>query len=373
MKPVISYSLMKYVKDCIAGQPNQTAINNLIKVLGMPGVTHFEVAIPINSSAAFEKNGTNPSLLTVEAFTDMVLDCIHNAGYNAMIRGTDCNMEQIFNFSAVSQPPSYWINEATAWLSLHKAHLKNGDEANFFPEADGHINYNGASPIDNGQHNWRADYNQFWQELPVAINQWSTQNGIAITCHTTVNGTSISNATYNGSTFNTQGSDQIVNPQSVAALGGMYIDWYNYANVPTDEADYIAWYKASLAFFQTIHPGATINVQEWGDTRPASVVASDPILTANMCDQIFFPMLKAGSMTELNLWCGWDTAQEGILTADGDNIAWLNAGNMPTLNAKGQALTSIFKKWYGTVTPTPPTPPDPTVPEAFTYTGPITF
>lgn len=374
MNNIISFDLMKYTKDQVANQPNQVALANILAVVknNFPGTTHIAFSIPLNSTAQFKQYGTTPSPLTVEAFTDLVLDAIHTAGYGAIIRATDCNMEQIYNFPLISQPPAYWITEASDWLNAHKPHLKNNDIAAFFPEADGHINYNGYSPIDAGSHDWRTDYNHFWQQLPVAIQEWSQTNGIALQCHTTVNGTSISNATYNGSTFNTQGSDQPQNQASIAAQGGIIIDWYNYGNVPTDEKDYIAWYKASLDFFYNLHGTASnkIFVQEWGDTRgtdSGSIQASDPTLTANLADQVFFPYLKSGEMFGINFWNLFDTPQEGILSADGDNIAWINSGNKPTLNAKGTALAAVFKKWFGTITP--PVPPTPTKPPAFTYTG----
>jgi len=378
MSNIISFDPMKIQKDVVANQPNETAINNILAVVknNFPGTTHIALSVPLNSTAQFKQYGTTPSPLTAEAFTDLWLDCIHSAGFNVIIRATDCNMEQIYNFPLVSQPPAYWITEATDWLSTHKNHLKNGDIAAFFPEADGHINYNGYSPIDSGSHDWRTDYNNFWQELPPAIAQWCESNGITLTTHTTVNGTSISNATYNGSSFDTNGSDQVVNPTSLTAEGGIIIDWYNYANVPTDEKDYIAWYKASLDFFYNLHGAASykIFVQEFGDTRSASVVASDPTLTANLADQVFFPYLSTGEMFGVNFWNLFDTPQEGILSADGDSISYLNSGGAVTLNAKGTALAAIFQKWFGTQpTPPPPTPPTPTEPPSFTYTGNVTL
>lgn len=366
MSNIISFDPMKIQKDVMASQPSQTLITNVLSVVrnNFPGTTHIALSVPLNSTAQFKQYGTTPSPLTVEAFTDLWLDAIHNAGYSAIIRTTDCNMEQIYNFPLISQPPAYWITEATDWLSTHKAHLKNNDIAAFFPEADGHINYNGYSPIDAGSHDWRTDYNHFWQELPAAITQWCSANGISLQCHTTVNGTSISNATYDGTTFNKAGSDQPQNEASIKAEGGIIIDWYNYANVPTDEKDYIAWYKASLDFFHTLYPANyTLFVQEWGDTRPISVISNDTTLTANLTDQVFFPYLKSGEMFGINFWNLFDTPQEGILTINGDSV---------TLNAKGTALAAIFKKW-ATVTPVPPVPTPPTQPPAFTYTGNVTL
>ena len=363
---IISFDIMKWTKDQVANQPNQLGLTNILAVVknNFPGTTHIAFSIPVNSTAEFEQYGTKPSPLTVEAFTDLVLDAIHTAGYGAIIRGTDCNMEQIYNFPSMSQPPAYWITEATDWLSMHKNHLKNGDIAAFFPEADGHINYSGYSPVDSGSHDWRTDYNTLWQDLPPAIAEWSATNGITLSCHTTVNGTSISNATYNGTSFDTSGSDQIVNPTSLTAEGGIIIDWYNYGNVPTDEKDYIAWYKASLDFFNSLYGAGTykIFVQEWGDTRgtnSGSIQASDPNLTANLADQVFFPYLKSGEMFGVNFWNLFDTPQEGILSADGDNIGYLNNGGAVTLNAKGTALAAIFQKWFGS-TPTPTPTPEPT-------------
>lgn len=367
---------MKWTKDTVASQPSQTFFNNLLALVkaDFPGTTHIAFSIPLNSTSQFESHGTTPSPLTVELFTDMVLDAVHNAGYGAIIRGTDCNMEQIYSFPSISQAPAYWINEVTTWLNAHKAHLKNGDIAAFYPEADGHLNYNGASPVDAGSHDWRTDYNTLWQELATTITSWSSSNGISLTSHTSVNGTSISNATYDGTTFNKAGSDQLENEASIKAQGGIVADWYNYGNVSTDEAIYIAWYKASLDFFHTLYTTQyPIFIEEWGDTRgtnSGSIQAADPTLTANLADQVFFPYLKSGEMFGINFWNLWSTPQEGILNVSGNSIS---------LNSKGSALSAVFKKWFGNVTPTPtptpvPTPtPTPTEPAAFTYTGNVTL
>jgi hypothetical protein len=295
----------------------------------------------------------------------MVLDVIHNAGYGTIIRGTDCGMEQIYNFPLISKNPTFYTTQVVGWLNLHKSHLANGDVGAFYTEADGHINYNGASPVDEGSHDWRTDYNALWQQLPLTVKKWGTANGLSLLCHTSVNGTSISNASYDGRTFNVSGADQLQNQDAINAQGGMIIDWYNYGNAPTDEAGYISWYKESLDFFSRLHSGNSIFVQEWGDTRGDKggvIQKNDPGLSANLADQVFFPYLKSGKMFGINFWNLFDTPQEGILSAGGNDIMYLNGGGAVMLNQKGILLASIFKKWFGGLTPTPvPTPvPTPT-------------
>lgn len=356
---IISFDIMKWTKDTMANQPNATALQNLLSVMqaNFPGVTHVAISPLMNTTAAFEATGITPNPLTAEAFVDLILETVHSAGYNVILRCSDGTMEGTYNFTQTSQTVSYWLTNATNFLTTHAANIRNGDIIALYPEADGFINYSGtvASPIDNGSHNYRADYNQFWQQMPTTIASWASANGKTVTTRTTVNGTTIANPSYNGTNFNTSGMDQFENITSLTAEGGIIIDWYNFSNAPTDETDYIAWYKASLNFFYSLYTAGTydIFIQEWGDTRGlnnGSIQASDPALTGNMADQVFFPLLKSGQLLGINFWDFFDTPQEGILNAGGDSVSYINAGGAITLNPKGQYLAQIFQKWLGATT-----------------------
>ena len=349
---------MKLCKDTVNGQPSDTLIQNILDLVknNFPGVTHIAISVPLNSDADFVSHGNEPSPRTPEAFTDFLLDTIHGAGYNAIIRATDCYGEGIYSFPFQPNTAQHWINEATAHLTAHKAHLKNGDIAAYFPEFEGQNNGFGANVTDS--------WNNFYKGLITAVEGWSTTNGIAITSYTTINESEANSGWY--------GQD------IVAAQKGFVVDYYPDANI-TDETAWIANLKSTIDNLNNKYGPKSfpVFIQETADTRNPNTGATqqtNPQMLADAFTQVIHPYLQSGELNGINFWNLFSTPQEGILTIDGNSVS---------LNPKGEALAKAFQTVVSPTptppTPVPPVPPtptppvDPTVPEAFTYTGPITF
>lgn len=356
--PIISFDLMKLTKDVVNGQPSNTLIQNIVNLVknNFPGTTHLAISVPLNSDADFVSHGNKPIPLTPEAFTDFLLDTIHAAGYNALIRATDCYGEGIYNFPFQPNTAQHWITEATNHLTTHKAHLKNGDIAAYFPEFEGQSNGFGANVTDS--------WSNFYQGLITAVNEWSATNGITITSFTTINESEAISGWY---------------PEAnVAVNNGFIVDYYPDANI-TGETQWIANLKGMI---DTLHNKYGANsypvfIQETADTRnpnTGTTQQANPQMLADAFTQVIWPYLKSGELNGINFWNLFDTPQEGILSIDGSSVS---------LNPKGQALAKAFQSVatatsapVPTPTPSPtlePTPTGPTLPDAFTYTGNITI
>lgn len=352
--PIVSLDCMKLVKDEINNQPSDVLFQNIINLVknNFPGVTHIAISVPLNSNADFVSHDNKPSPRTPEAFTDFLLDIIHAAGYNAIIRATDCYGEGIYNFPFQPQSAAYWINEVTIHLTAHKAHLKDGDIAAYFPEFEGQNNGFGENVTDS--------WNNFYQGLITAVNQWSTTNGIKITSDTTINESEANSEWY---------------PQvNVIDQKGFVVDYYPDANI-TDENTWIANLKTTIDTLNNKYglKSFPVFLQEIADTRNpqnGSTQVANPQMLANAFTQVIWPYLQSGELSGVNFWNLFDTPQEGILTIDGNSVS---------LNPKGQALAKAFQAVAGHIpsplpipTPVPP-PTEPVYPDAFTYTGNITI
>jgi hypothetical protein len=341
MSKILSLDMMKLCKDTVNNQPSDTLFQNIINLVknNFPGITHIAISVPINSDSDFKAHENSPAPRTPEAFTDFLLDTIHNAGYNVIIRATDCYGEGIYNFPFQPSSATHWINEATAHLTTHKAHLKNGDIAAYFPEFEGQNNGFGANVTDS--------WNAFYKGLITAISQWSIQNDISIESFTTINESEASSGWY---------SEDIVKAQD-----GFVVDYYPDANI-TDAATWIANLKTIIDNLYNKYGSASFSVflQETADTRNptnGSTQTSDSQMLADAFTQVIYPYLQSGQLNGINFWNLFDTPQEGIVTIDGDSVS---------LNAKGQALAKAFQS-VDTITPTPPvipptTPPVPVIP-----------
>lgn len=331
---IISLDLMKLTKDTVNGQPSDTLIQNTINLVknNFPGLTHIAISVPLNVNTEFTAHGNHPSPRTPEAFTDFLLDTIHAAGYNVIIRATDCYGEGIYNFPFKPQTAQYWINEATTHLTIHKAHLKNGDIAAYFPEFEGQNNGFGANVTDS--------WPNFYKGLITAINNWSTTNGIKITSYTTINESEAASGWY---------GEDVVQIQ-----GGFVVDYYPDANI-SNESPWIANIKSMI---DTLHNKYGSNsfpvfIQETADTRNpqnGSTQQANPGMLADCFTQVFYPYLKSGELNGINFWNLFDTPQEGIITISGNSVS---------LNPKGQALAKAFQSLVSPIPP-PSQPPTPT-------------
>lgn len=327
MSKFISFSLMKLQKDVVNGQPSDTLFTNIVNLVrnNFPGVTHLEVTVPINSEAEFKTYGNNPSPRTPEAFTDFLLDTIHNAGYNVIIRATDAHGEGIYNFPYVPNTALHWINQATTHLTAHKAHLKSGDVAAYFPEFEGQGNGFGANVTDS--------WSDFYKGLVNAVATWSTANGIDIKSFTTINESEASSGWY--------GQD-ILQVQKA-----FVVDYYPDANI-TDETQWIQNAQTTIDLLHNKYtPSYPVFLQEIADTRNpqnGSTQTANPQMLADFHTNVAVPYLNSGKLLGINYWNLFDTPQEGIIKIDGTSVS---------LNSKGVALAKAFQ---ASVSPTPPNP-----------------
>lgn len=329
MALIISLDCMKLSKDVLNSQPSDTLFQNIVNLVknNFPSVTHIAISVPLNSNADFTTHSNKPSPRTPEAFTDFLLDTIHAAGYNAIIRATDCYGEGIYNFPFQTNTAQHWVTEATNHLTTHKTHLKDGDIAAYFPEFEGQNNGFGANVTDS--------WDNFYKFLITDIATWSTANGIKITSYTTINESEAASGWY---------SQDII-----AAQKGFVVDYYPDANI-TDSATWIANLKTMIDALYNKYgvKSFPVFVQETADTRnpqSGTTQATNPQMLADAFTQVIYPYLQSGELNGINFWNLFDTPQEGIITISGNSVS---------LNAKGQALAKAFQS---VVSPTPnPTP-----------------
>ncbi len=329
MASIISLDIMKLCKDTVNSQPSDTLIQNTINLVknNFPGLTHIAISVPLNSNADFVARGNKPSPRTPEAFTDFLLDTIHAAGYDVIIRATDCYGEGIYNFPFQPNTANHWISQALNHLVAHKAHLKDGDIAAYFPEFEGQNNGFGANVTDS--------WGNFYKGLITAVNGFSTTNGIKITSYTTINESEAASGWY--------GQD------IVAAQKGFVVDYYPDANILLEDG-WIANLKTTIDNLNNKYGTKSFPVflQETADTRnPMTGVtqAANPSMLADAFTQVIWPYLQSGELSGLNLWNLFDTPQEGIVTISGNSVS---------LNPKGQALAKAFQSVVSP-TPIPPT------------------
>lgn len=330
---IIGYDSMKLMKDVVANQPSKALIDNILNLVktSFPGTTHIAVSVPTNTNAEFQSHGTNPSPLSVEDFTSLWIDEIHSHGYSVILRGTPCEVEKIYNFPLHVDTSSYWVQKGIDYLNRIQSHLKDGDQFGVFPELEGHIWDGTGACINNGTGNQANDYNKFYNDLAQAVIDWGVANNKKIKPYITINRSEAINGWVGQPFFQKMGAvvyDYYGDNQTIAEMKAKNEEMYNKYTIPVYQ-------------------------QEWGDTRSVSVIVSDPSHTAQMADQVFFPLLKSGHMSGINFWCLFDTPQEGILSINGDSVS---------LNTKGILLSQVFQKWYGTGTTPTPTPPQPPTP-----------
>lgn len=388
---IISFDLKKFQKDTSQNQLTAAGITNLMNLVknNFPGVTHIACSTMLNSTAEINagvtalNNGSTKvgsggsSPLSQEAYTDLWFQGIHNAGFSILLRNVDGFVDSLYGtpitdnsidygMAIQSNTPQYWTTRLINFLTLHKTNIKNGDVIGCYPEVSGHITYSGGpQPIDAGSHQYTPDYNNFWILCYQQVATWASQNGYTnLPCRQACNGTNVNNsqpAGTPGATGNPvvvdgvtilNGGSSLLLASTLAIIQRINADWYNYVTSngpPNDQATYISWYKASLDWWYTnIYAGQyPIMIQEWGDTRNLPAPTNDPNLTGNLYDQVFFPFLRSGLMYAINGWNFFDTPQEGIINAQGDNIGYVNGGGALSLNPKGAYLATIFQKWFG--------------------------
>lgn len=83
-----SVDVMKWTKDLINGQPSASRIRAVVKVLkDHYNLTHIAIAVPLDKNDDYLAVGTVPGPSSVELFTKLWCDAIHDAGLNVLYRG----------------------------------------------------------------------------------------------------------------------------------------------------------------------------------------------------------------------------------------------------------------------------------------------
>lgn len=86
--PYRSIDVMKFTKDTINGQPSASRIRAIVKALADNfNLTHISIAIPLDRNADYEAVGTMPGPSSVELFTQLWADAIHDEGLKVLFRG----------------------------------------------------------------------------------------------------------------------------------------------------------------------------------------------------------------------------------------------------------------------------------------------
>lgn len=326
---IISLDNMKLSKDTVNNPPSLALINNITSLVAssFPGATHIATSTPINIDSEFQSHGNSgsPDTLTVKW-----IDNIHASGLNVLLRGTDCGFEGIYNFPLTKRKGSEWIQRGIDFLNRMKPHLKDGDICGLYPEFDSTLFGKQFQAIDDGTGDAARDANNFLLNFSQAVLDWGIANNIKIHPYITINRSEMING--------------YIGQPVWQKMGAVVYDFYGFNQTLGEMSPLVdeAFNKYKIPVFQ----------QEWGDTRAANIVASDPTFTSEMA-QIFFDKIADGEMLGINFWNLFDTPQEGILTISGDSV---------TLNAKGKPLSDVFKKNFGTATPPAPIPPQPIPP-----------
>lgn len=362
---IISFDPMKFSRGSLTSQYSQTFYTNLMALVkaNFPGVTHIAVDTPIDSQAEFIAHGSTPAPLTIETFVDMQLDTIHKAGYHALIRSDSSFIQLVNGFPHETMTTDALVARNKAFLEVHAAHIQSGDIVANDYELEGWQFQNGTIFTDTG--NVQADTNTFWGKQAAMVKAFATEHNLTNLRSRSGGGYSeIPNKWIKESTF--QAQDNV-----------MVYDDYVQMNNPLGltAAQIIQRAKDHLTTAQSLYPTKyKIFWQEWADIRNStpngSIQISDPLLTANMADQVVFPNLEAGVLEGFSFWNLSNSTKEGLLVLHDASGATVNSSAAVTavLNPKGTALSTVFKKWAGAT----PIPPDPTpIPPTPTPTPPV--
>lgn len=349
--PIIGFDLMKLSRDKVENQPSKVLIDNILALVkaNFPGTTHIAINTPEDSNADFIAHGSPPGPLPVEQFIDMQLDSIHAAGYNAVLRDFPSSIQNAYKFPVVQKTSDEWVAYNKAFLETHASHLKNGDIIALWYELDWWQRDFGVSINDTG--NNIADTNNFIVKNAAMVNAFAKEHNLDLRVRTTYSDVSVGYI-----------------PEAVAQAQGNSLVVDHAGNISTpglSDAAIIANFNTYFNAQYNHYSGKyQVYLQEFGDGRHSAdgsdggIQTTDPGFTGQMADQVLFPLMKSGVMEGVDFWNLFDTPKEGIIeTYDANGTRDPDGTNAVTakLNAKGQALSQVFKKWFGTVTP--PTPP----------------
>lgn len=316
-----SIDCMKYTKDLCTNQFSDAQIQSAIASYKSAHANVVAISIPLSSNAEFVAHGSIPSPRTVENFTKVWCDTIHNAGMNVLFRGVFCENEAIYNFPFQQQTSDQLIAKIKNYITSHPDFFADGDYFAPFPEGTNVIPGHNFGDIFVALPNGASSYADFFIALHKAENEAFTQIGKRV---------NIGYSTNNWSELN---SGWI--PNSLFDDAGIVcMDDYETPNVADQHIRDIVAKKGHPMFHQEIAIDYSV---------------SDPVAEMQLfCDGIK-QRVSDGVQVGVNWWGGWTGANESIIEDDGQ-------GGF-TLNPQGKVLANLYASYDTQPTPTPvPTP-----------------
>lgn len=311
-----SIDLLKYTEQVIDKQPSEPEIQEIVRLYAEAlHPTHIAIAIPLDQNAEFLAHGHVPSPLTVDEFTRVWINAIHNAGINVYFKGTFSGVKGMYDFgfdkltpigtaeTALTDGNKTWMGRVYQWLSVHLSNMKPGDMIGIVPEGTLHaFDPDFFLPL---QPNPQTDYLNFYVELKKLCDAVTT----------------VIKPIYTGYSSNLY--KDIANlwiPSFLYDLVGiMSVDYYSNDQTPNsmekDLNDLYGMYRQP------------IYLSEWS-IPPSSVVTTDINNKMQEFFEAFARLRDKGILVGLNYFDGLDFS-EGVLT---DNI----------LNDKGILVKTFF-------------------------------
>lgn len=171
-----SIDLLKYTEQVIDKQPTEPDIKEIVRVYTEAlHPTHVAIAVPLDQNAQFLAHGHVPAPLTVDEFTRVWVDAIHEAGYSVYFRGTFSGIRGLYDFgfdkftpigtadTAITDGDKTWMGRIYQWLNVHLSNMRPGDMIGIVPE--GTLTAFSPDFFLPLQPNAQTDYLNFYVEL----------------------------------------------------------------------------------------------------------------------------------------------------------------------------------------------------------------
>lgn len=334
--------VMKFTKDTVTNQPTDSTVGQIVQTL-VTGLkpTHIAISIPMDATVDYPATG-KPSPRTVESFTQVWADSIHNQNTRIIWRGTWSGIEGIYNFtprvgsnrfptgtasSAPTDGNTTWLGKTYAYIVDHPTYFADGDIWAPLPERTEGIFQDNTSFLPYSGAGIQANYVNFFIDLQKVSEAAFAKIGKQVkTGWTAQNFSEVKSGWLFNSLFD--------------AAGIIPIDHYGITHTPEEMENDI----------RTIanQRGKQVFLQEWGDYWNVSL---DPVMRQAYLDQmyaVFQKLANEGILAGFNYWGGWANNAEGILAL---------SNNTYSINERGKLLAQFFA---ANPLPTNTTPPPPT-------------
>lgn len=299
-----SIDTMKYQKDYVRNQFNDEYIKRLVKFIANNfNLTHIAIAIPINSDADFTNAGVAaPAPNTLDYYTEVWADAIHNEGLGILWRGTLCEVEGLYDFtkadgadriatgtvaSAPTDATSTLLGKIYTYINDNPDYFKDGDIWAPLPERTEGIFQDSTSFLPYDAPDIQTTYNLFFQDLHTVSEAVFTANNLDIITGFTANN------------YSEVASGWI--PAAVFTDAGIVaFDHYGESpyGVATMQANYDTIYAAkSLPIFH----------QEWSDYWNDDSATSTRISYLESMYSMMSSYATTGVLQGFNYWGGWTT------------------------------------------------------------------